>query len=225
MPTSQNDRAQAFRALHEGHQTFVIPNPWDAGSAKMLAALGFPALATTSAGFAFSIGRPDGANAISRDETLQNARAIVEATPLPVSADLENGFGDEPEACAETILRAAEAGLVGGSIEDATGRPGEPIGPPAGTLLPNVALVHDWLTGMRGGERVLEAIAGLFPGAPIYTLFHFRGSVSPALEAHPILASFLQRWPSFAVAARSRLLIRPDISLKATRQESSTCSR
>ena len=129
MPTTQTDRALAFRALHESQQTFVIPNPWDAGSAKMLAALGFPALATTSAGFAFSIGRPDGANAISRDETLQNVRTIVEATPLPVSADLENGFGDEPEACAETILRAAEAGLVGGSIEDATGRPGDPIYP------------------------------------------------------------------------------------------------
>jgi 2-methylisocitrate lyase-like PEP mutase family enzyme len=129
MPTRQTDRAQAFRALHDSHQTLVIPNPWDAGSAKMLAALGFPALATTSAGFAFSIGRPDGTNAISRDETLQNARAIVEATPLPVSADLENGFGDDPETCAETILRAAEAGLVGGSIEDATGRPGDPVYP------------------------------------------------------------------------------------------------
>ena len=129
MSSSLTDRARAFRALHDSDQTFVIPNPWDAGSAKMLAALGFPALATTSAGFAFSIGRPDAANAITRDETLQNARAIVEATPLPVSADLENGFGDEPEACAETILRAAEAGLVGGSIEDATGRPGDPIYP------------------------------------------------------------------------------------------------
>ena len=129
MSSSLTDRARAFRALHDSGQTFVIPNPWDAGSAKMLAALGFPALATTSAGFAFSIGRPDAANAITRDETLQNARAIVEATSLPVSADLENGFGDEPEACAETILRAAEAGLVGGSIEDATGRPGDPIYP------------------------------------------------------------------------------------------------
>ncbi len=129
MPNSQTNRARAFRALHDSGQTFVIPNPWDAGSAKMLAALGFPALATTSAGFAFSIGRPDAANAVGRDETLQNARAIVDATPLPVSADLENGFGDEPQACAETILRAAEAGLVGGSIEDATGRPGDPIYP------------------------------------------------------------------------------------------------
>ena len=127
--TDLTDRATAFRALHEGPACFVIPNPWDAGSAKMLAALGFPALATTSAGFAFSIGRPDAANAVSRDETLQNARAIVEATPLPVSADLENGFGDAPEDCAETIRQAAAAGLVGGSIEDATGRPGDPIYP------------------------------------------------------------------------------------------------
>jgi 2-methylisocitrate lyase-like PEP mutase family enzyme len=125
--THQHDRARVFRALHEAAETFVIPNPWDAGSAKMLAALGFPALATTSAGFAFSLGRADGANAVDREETLQNAGAIVQATPLPVSADLENGFGDEPEACAETILRAAEAGLVGGSIEDATGRAGDPI--------------------------------------------------------------------------------------------------
>lgn len=127
--TDLTDRATAFRALHEGPACFVIPNPWDAGSAKMLAALGFPALATTSAGFAFSIGRPDAANAVSRDETLQNARAIVEATPLPVSADLENGFGDAPEDCAETIRQAAAAGLVGGSIEDATGRPGDRIYP------------------------------------------------------------------------------------------------
>jgi len=126
--TSLNDRARAFQSLHE-RACFVIPNPWDAGSAKMLAALGFPALATTSAGFAFSLGRPDAANAVSRDETLQNARAIVDATPLPVSADLENGFGDAPEDCAQTILRAADAGLVGGSIEDATGRPGDPIYP------------------------------------------------------------------------------------------------
>lgn len=119
---SQTKRAEAFKALHQRPGIFVIPNPWDAGSAKMLAALGFEALATTSAGFAFSIGKPDAQGAIGRDETLANARAIVAATPLPVSADLENGFGDEPEACAETILAAAMAGLVGGSIEDATGR-------------------------------------------------------------------------------------------------------
>jgi len=108
---------------------FVIPNPWDAGSAKLLESLGFEALATTSAGYAFSLGRPDGAAAIGRDETLANARAIVDATSLPVSADLENGFGDDPQSCADTVRMAATAGLVGGSIEDATGRSGDPIYP------------------------------------------------------------------------------------------------
>jgi 2-methylisocitrate lyase-like PEP mutase family enzyme len=120
-------RAEAFRALHERGGIFAIPNPWDAGSARLLAQMGFEALATTSAGFAYSIGRPDGEGAISRDETLANARAIVDATPLPVSADLENGFGDDPESCAETIRRAAAVGLCGGSIEDATGRTRDPI--------------------------------------------------------------------------------------------------
>jgi 2-methylisocitrate lyase-like PEP mutase family enzyme len=123
----QSVRAEAFRILHERPGIFAIPNPWDAGSARMLAALGFEALATTSAGFAFSVGRPDAEGAIGRDETLANAGAIVAATSLPVSADLENGFGDEPDTCAETILRAAAAGLVGGSIEDATGHAADPI--------------------------------------------------------------------------------------------------
>lgn len=127
--TTQASRAEAFRALHLRPRIFAIPNPWDAGSAKMLAALGFEALATTSAGLAFSLGRPDGEGAITRDETLANARAIVDATPLPVSADLENGFGDTPQACGETIRLAADAGLVGGSIEDATGRADAPIYP------------------------------------------------------------------------------------------------
>lgn len=125
--TMQATRGEAFRALHQRPRIFAIPNPWDAGSAKMLAAIGFEALATTSAGLAFSLGRPDGEGAITRDETLANARAIVDATPLPVSADLENGFGDAPQACAETIRLAADAGLVGGSIEDATGRADVPI--------------------------------------------------------------------------------------------------
>jgi 2-methylisocitrate lyase-like PEP mutase family enzyme len=123
----QAKRAEAFKALHERPGIFAIPNPWDAGSAKMLAMLGFEALATTSAGFAFSIGKPDAEGAIDRNETLDNARTIVEATSLPVSADLENGFGDDPETCSETILLAAKAGLVGGSIEDATGLVEDPI--------------------------------------------------------------------------------------------------
>jgi 2-methylisocitrate lyase-like PEP mutase family enzyme len=127
--TTQVERARAFAGLHERPGIFAIPNPWNAGSARMLQALGFEALATTSAGLAFSIGKRDVEGAVTRDETLANAREIVEATPLPVSADLENGFGDDPEACAETIHLAAAAGLVGGSIEDATGRPGDPIYP------------------------------------------------------------------------------------------------
>ena len=126
---AQAARARRLQMLHVSPGIFVIPNPWDAGSAKILATLGFEALATTSAGFAFSLGKPDAEGAISRSETLANARSIVDATNLPVSADLENGFGDDPETCAETIRLAAETGLVGGSIEDATGRPENPIYP------------------------------------------------------------------------------------------------
>ncbi|MDU9397403.1 isocitrate lyase/phosphoenolpyruvate mutase family protein [Pseudomonas sp. zfem003] len=125
--TDQSQRARDFAALHQGPDLLVLPNPWDAGSARMLAHLGFRALATTSAGLAFSLGRRDAEGAVSREEALANARAIVEATPLPVAADLENGYGDSPEACAETLRLAAEAGLVGGSIEDASGRPDAPI--------------------------------------------------------------------------------------------------
>lgn len=122
---AQTLRAQAFKAMHERAGTFVIPNPWDAGSAKMLASLGYEALATTSAGFAFSQGRPDGG--LTLDDTLANVRAIVGATDLPVAVDLENGFADDPAECAKSILRAAEAGAVGGSIEDFTGREDGPI--------------------------------------------------------------------------------------------------
>jgi len=122
----QAARGERFRALHAAG-IFVIPNPHDAGTAKILAGLGFAALATTSAGLAFSLGRPDGQGAVSRDETLANARSIVAATELPVAADLENGFVDAPEGVAETIRLAAAAGLVGGSIEDATGDADRPI--------------------------------------------------------------------------------------------------
>lgn len=125
--SSQLLQAQAFQALHRRPGCFVIPNPWDAGSAKALAALGFEALATTSAGLAFSLGRQDGAGLISRDDTLDNARAIIAATSLPVAADLENGFGDSPQECAQTLHLAAQAGLVGGSIEDASGQADTPI--------------------------------------------------------------------------------------------------
>ena len=120
-------KGEIFRELHARPGAFVIPNPWDAGTARILTALGFEALTTTSAGLAFALGRPDGAGVVSRDEALANARAIVEATDLPVAADLENGYGHRPEDAAETIRLAGEAGLVGGSIEDATGDPRQPI--------------------------------------------------------------------------------------------------
>jgi len=122
---TQAGRAAAFQALHERPGAFVLPNPWDAGTARILAAQGHLALATTSAGLAFALGRRDGA--CSRAETLANARLIVDATDLPVAADLENGFGDAPEDAAETIRLAAGAGLVGGSIEDASGDAARPI--------------------------------------------------------------------------------------------------
>ncbi len=110
-------KAETFRALHRPGAPFIIPNPWDAGSARMLAALGAQALATTSAGFAVTLGRPD-MGQVSRDEMLAHCQAIVAATPLPVSADLENGFGEAPEVVAETVRLAAETGLVGCTIED-----------------------------------------------------------------------------------------------------------
>jgi 2-methylisocitrate lyase-like PEP mutase family enzyme len=121
------EKAAVFRALHERSGAFIIPNPWDAGTARLLAALGFEALATTSLGLANMLGRPDGANAVSRSEVLENCRVIAGATDLPVNADLENGYAHEPRAAAEMIRLAAEAGVVGGSIEDATGEPGQPI--------------------------------------------------------------------------------------------------
>jgi 2-methylisocitrate lyase-like PEP mutase family enzyme len=124
---TQNEKGRSFAALHEEPGAFVIPNAWDAGSARLLQSLGFQAMATTSAGFAFTIGKPDGMGAVSRAEHLENARQIAQATSLPVSADLEGGFGDAPEDCARTIALAAEAGVVGGSIEDATGRKDDPI--------------------------------------------------------------------------------------------------
>jgi 2-methylisocitrate lyase-like PEP mutase family enzyme len=122
---SQTEKARAFRALHERKSAFIIPNPWDVGTARLLEHLGFEALATTSMGYAFSLGRRD--NTLDRDQVLAGAVAIACATDLPVSADLENGFGDAPETVAETIRLAAEAGVVGGSIEDATGRADDAI--------------------------------------------------------------------------------------------------
>jgi len=128
MRASQADKAARFRALHARPGAFIIPNPWDAGTARLLEGLGFEALTTTSAGLAYTLARRDGAGVVSRDEALANAKAIADATDLPVAGDLENGYGHTPEAAAETIRLAGEmAGLVGGSIEDATGDPRHPV--------------------------------------------------------------------------------------------------
>jgi 2-methylisocitrate lyase-like PEP mutase family enzyme len=122
---SQAEKAESFRALHARKQAFIIPNPWDVGTARMLAKLGFEALATTSAGFAFSSGVLD--NQVGREKMLVHVAELAAATDLPVSADLENGFGDDSKTVAETIRLAATTGIVGGSIEDAIDRPGEKV--------------------------------------------------------------------------------------------------
>src|SRR5258708_4364274 len=124
---SQADKAEMFRALHKGPEPLLLPNPWDAGSAKLLEALGFDALATTSSGFAATLGRLDGS--VTREEALAHAATIVAATPLPVSADLENAFADDPEGVEQTVRLAIDAGLAGCSVEDYTGRDDDPIYP------------------------------------------------------------------------------------------------
>jgi 2-methylisocitrate lyase-like PEP mutase family enzyme len=124
---TREHKYEVFRGLHERPGVFVIPNPWNAGTVRILTALGFEALATTSAGYAFSAGHHDSAAELTRDDILDNAKSMVEATDLPVSADLANGFARSPATCAETVRLAASVGLAGGSIEDATGDPGDPI--------------------------------------------------------------------------------------------------
>ena len=122
---TQKQKAEAFRALHHADKGFIIPNPWDVGTARMLAHLGFEALATTSAGYAFSVGKRD--HQVGRDEMMEHVRTLVDATDLPVSADLENGFGDDPATVAETVRLAGAAGLAGCSIEDGTARSDAPV--------------------------------------------------------------------------------------------------
>jgi 2-methylisocitrate lyase-like PEP mutase family enzyme len=190
----QATRAEEFNRLHTRAGIFAIPNPWDAGSARILATLGFEALATTSAGLAFSLGRPDAERAINRDETLANARAIVEATDLPVSADLENGFGDDPAICAETIALAAKAGLVGGSIEDATGRAHDPIYPFA-------------MAVERVAAAVQAARALPFP-------FVLTARAENFINGRPDLADTVRRLEAFA-AAGADVLYAPGLKSRA----------
>jgi 2-methylisocitrate lyase-like PEP mutase family enzyme len=124
---TQAEKGRLFRALHERPGLFIMPNPWDAGTARLFESLGFEALATTSLGFASSLGRVDGTLSVTRDELIANCREIASATDLPVNADLENGYADAPEDAAEIIRMAADAGVVGGSIEDATGKADQPL--------------------------------------------------------------------------------------------------
>jgi 2-methylisocitrate lyase-like PEP mutase family enzyme len=124
---TQSEKGRVFRALHERKQAFLLPNPWDIGSARMLGRMGFEALASSSAGFAYSMGKRD--YGVTREAVLGHVGAVAAAVDLPVSGDLQNGFGDAPETAAETIRLAAAAGLVGGSIEDASGRDDDPIYP------------------------------------------------------------------------------------------------
>ncbi|MET3615419.1 2-methylisocitrate lyase-like PEP mutase family enzyme [Rhizobium aquaticum] len=152
---SQQTKYEDFRSLHMRDRAFVIPNPWDAGSARLLASLGFEALATTSAGYAFSVGKRDSFAGLSRDEILANAAQIVAASDLPVSADLEDGFGASPEACARTVEMAVAIGLAGGSIEDATGNPDDPIHDTAAA----VARIEAAVDAARGKPFLLTARA------------------------------------------------------------------
>lgn len=190
----QAARAEKFSRLHTRPGIFAIPNPWDAGSARMLASLGFEALATTSAGFAFSLGKPDAEGAVGRDDTLANARMIVEATALPVSADLENGFGDDPATCADTIALAAKTGLVGGSIEDATGRADDPIYPFA-------------LAVERVAAAVQAARALPFP-------FVLTARAENFINGRPDLADTVRRLEAFA-AAGADVLYAPGLKSRA----------
>lgn len=151
-----NDIGAAFRALHHGEKAFVIPNPWDIGSAKIMAGLGFKALATTSSGFAASIGKSDGKT--SRDEALAHCRALVAATDLPVSADLEQGYGDRPEDVADTVRAAAATGLAGCSIEDYSGAAiydfGLAVERAAAAVEAARALAHDFVLTLRAENLI-----------------------------------------------------------------------
>jgi 2-methylisocitrate lyase-like PEP mutase family enzyme len=173
----------------------VIPNPWDAGTARLLSGLGFEALTTTSAGLAFTLGRPDGAGVVTRDEALSNARAIVDATDLPVAADLENGYGHRPEDAALTIRLAAEqAGLVGASIEDATGDPRRPL--------------YDFAHAVERIAAAVEAARALpFP-------FVLVGRAENFVQGRPDLEDTLRRLQAFE-AAGADALFAPGITAPA----------
>jgi 2-methylisocitrate lyase-like PEP mutase family enzyme len=203
MNVSQADKAARFRALHQAPGAFVIPNPWDAGSARVLAGLGFQALATSSGASAGVLGRRDGK--VTRDEALAHARAIVDATDLPVSADLEKGFGDAPAVAAETIRLAAGVGLIGGSIEDASGDRERPL--------------YDIATAT---ERVAAAVAAAralpFP-------FTLTARTESFLRGNPNLDDVIKRLQAFERAGADVLMAPGLPDLAAVRAVCSAVSR
>lgn len=186
MSPTQAEKGRAFVELHRRPGAFVIPNPWDAGTARILEHLGFEALTTTSAGLAFQLGKRDGTGDVTREETIANAKAIADATDLPVAADLENGFGDSPEAAAETIRLAGEvAGLVGGSIEDSTGDPPRPI--------------YDFV-------HAVERIAAAVEAARAFTFpFVLVGRAENYLHGRPDLDDTIRRLQAFEAAGADAL--------------------
>jgi len=200
---TRDQKYQAFRAVHERAGAFVIPNPWNAGTARILTALGFEAMATTSAGHAFAAGRRDSSAELTREGILENAKAIVEATHLPVSADLLDGFGRSPETCAATIRLASEIGLVGGSIEDATGDPNEPI--------------HAFQLAV---ERVAAAAA-----AAHERQFMLTARAENYLHGRPDLDDTIRRLQSFAEAGADVLYAPGLSSLEAIREVCASVSR
>jgi len=175
MPPTQHEKGAAFRALHDG-DAFVIPNPWDAGSAKVLAGLGFKALATTSSGFAFTLGRPDGAATL--DEVVEHAGVLDRATSLPVSVDLENGYGPGPQDVARAIARVAEAGAVGASIED-----------------------YDADDGIYGVQRAVERVAAAADAARALDVpFTLTARAENHIRGHPDLEDTIARLQAYEAA-------------------------
>jgi 2-methylisocitrate lyase-like PEP mutase family enzyme len=203
MPATQIEKSAAFRALHEQPRAFVIANAWDAGSAQLLAGLGFPAIATSSAASANSLGRRDGK--ITRDEAIAHARALVEAVDVPVSADLENGFGHAPDHVAETIRLAAQTGLAGGSIEDHSGDPTRPI--------------YDFEQAV---ERVAAAVAAARASSVPFTL---TARCENFLHGHPDLDDTIQRLQAFEKAGADVLFAPGLPDLKAVRTVCSSLSK
>jgi 2-methylisocitrate lyase-like PEP mutase family enzyme len=200
---TRDQKSSAFRALHERPGAFVIPNPWNAGTARIVTALGFEALATTSAGYAFAVGRRDSAAGLTRDEVLENAKSIVDATHLPVSADLEDGFGRSPEMCAATIRLASDIGLVGGSIEDATGDANDPI---------------------YGFHLAMERIAAAAEAAH-ESNFVLTARAENFLHGRPDLADTIRRLQSFAEAGADVLYAPGLPSLDAIRAVCASVSK